>query len=69
MGRALNMQITAEGVETIEQANDLGKNGCEEIQGFLYARPMKKVDIDKLLDTSRLCFRPQDPTQALKQTA
>ena len=35
----LNMTITAEGVETPEQAEQLRATGCEELQGFLYSEP------------------------------
>jgi diguanylate cyclase (GGDEF)-like protein len=40
MGRALDMQVVAEGVETPEQARRLINMGCQLAQGFLYARPM-----------------------------
>ncbi|PRH35218.1 putative bifunctional diguanylate cyclase/phosphodiesterase [Burkholderia gladioli] len=39
MAHALKMRVTAEGVETIEQANQLLALGCDEAQGFWYARP------------------------------
>lgn len=37
---ALGMAVTAEGVETSEQLEDLRKLGCEEVQGFLLAKPL-----------------------------
>lgn len=49
MGHALKMQVNAEGVETIEQANILMGEGCQEVQGYLYGRPMRKKDIATLL--------------------
>jgi diguanylate cyclase (GGDEF)-like protein len=49
MGHALKMQINGEGVETIEQAQILLGEGCEEVQGYFYGRPMKKDDINMLL--------------------
>ncbi|MFC4276358.1 putative bifunctional diguanylate cyclase/phosphodiesterase [Achromobacter aloeverae] len=39
LGRRLNMQLVAEGVETAEQAAWLLAHGCPHAQGFLYARP------------------------------
>ncbi|MCJ2086221.1 EAL domain-containing protein [Methylobacterium sp. E-005] len=39
MARGLGMTVTAEGVETCEQAERLRQSGCEELQGFLYSRP------------------------------
>ena len=40
MGRSLNLEITAEGVETVEQLDMLCAHGCNELQGFLLGRPM-----------------------------
>lgn len=49
MGHALKMNVIAEGVETLEQANILMAEGCEQVQGFLYGRPMPRRDIETLL--------------------
>ncbi|WP_224404594.1 bifunctional diguanylate cyclase/phosphodiesterase [Afifella sp. IM 167] len=54
MGHALKMRVNAEGVETIEQANVLFGEGCEEAQGYLYARPMPKRDIETLFQATRV---------------
>ncbi|CUA84900.1 putative bifunctional diguanylate cyclase/phosphodiesterase [Pseudidiomarina woesei] len=40
MAQALHLRVVAEGVETHAQANYLMNAGCEEFQGYLYARPM-----------------------------
>lgn len=40
MAKALNLRVVAEGVETPQQAHYLKRAGCEEVQGYLYARPM-----------------------------
>lgn len=40
MGRALDMQILAEGIETDAQAEALRETGCDIAQGFLYSRPI-----------------------------
>ena len=40
MGNALDVIITAEGVETEEQARMLEKFGCHQVQGYLYGRPV-----------------------------
>ena len=39
MAQGLGMTVTAEGVETEDQAERLRQTGCEELQGFLYSRP------------------------------
>ena len=39
LGRALNVTVVAEGVETAEQAGRLGAEGCSELQGYYFGRP------------------------------
>jgi diguanylate cyclase (GGDEF)-like protein/PAS domain S-box-containing protein len=48
LGRAMNIRVTAEGVETKTQAKLLAAMGCHELQGFLYAKPMNADAIAKL---------------------
>lgn len=40
--KSLGKEIVAEGVETEEQAKQIIRVGCDNIQGFFYARPMPK---------------------------
>ena len=40
MGHALNLRVLAEGVETEQQLSFLRAHGCEEVQGFLFSRPL-----------------------------
>ncbi|WP_052340981.1 putative bifunctional diguanylate cyclase/phosphodiesterase [Salinarimonas rosea] len=40
LGRALGLRVVAEGVEDAGQAAMLAAMGCDEAQGYLYARPM-----------------------------
>lgn len=42
LGHMLDMQVTAEGVETEAQRDLLQGLGCDEAQGWLYARPMEE---------------------------
>ncbi|NBN63356.1 putative bifunctional diguanylate cyclase/phosphodiesterase [Pannonibacter tanglangensis] len=39
LGRSLNVQITAEGVESQEQVTLLRAAGCDLVQGYLFGRP------------------------------
>jgi EAL domain-containing protein (putative c-di-GMP-specific phosphodiesterase class I) len=40
LAHALELHVTAEGVETAEQHEALQALGCDSMQGFLFARPM-----------------------------
>ena len=44
MARALKLEVTAEGVETAEQRDLLVSLGCQEMQGYLFSRPMPAAD-------------------------
>jgi EAL domain-containing protein (putative c-di-GMP-specific phosphodiesterase class I) len=50
LGRSLGLRVTAEGIETEEQARFLRSINCDELQGFLFARPMSVEDIDRRLE-------------------
>jgi len=45
----LDMTVTAEGVETAEQADFLRETGCDLLQGYLFARPMPEADLAPIL--------------------
>jgi diguanylate cyclase (GGDEF)-like protein len=49
LGRALGLTVLVEGVETEHQRVLLRLAGCDEMQGFLFARPAPAKEIDKLL--------------------
>ena len=49
LGRALDLTLLAEGVETEEQRVLLRLAGCEEMQGYLFARPGPREALDRLL--------------------
>jgi EAL domain-containing protein (putative c-di-GMP-specific phosphodiesterase class I) len=49
LGRALNVAVVVEGVETEEQRVLLRLAGCDEMQGFLFARPSPAGAIAPLL--------------------
>ena len=52
LGHALGMKVLAEGVETNEQRVLLRLAGCDEMQGFLFAKPCPADNIDRILSRS-----------------
>lgn len=52
LAQNLGLEVLAEGVETQIQADFLLENGCPEVQGFLYFRPMPAEDIENILRAS-----------------
>ncbi len=44
MGKSLGMELIAEGVEHLDQANFLLARGCHKAQGYLYGHPMSAAD-------------------------
>jgi diguanylate cyclase (GGDEF)-like protein len=53
MARGLGMTTTAEGVETPEQLEMIRAEGCDEMQGFLFSRPLPAREVDELLARHR----------------
>jgi len=58
LGRALGLEVVAEGVETQEQRQFLAQERCTTLQGYLLARPMPATEafalVRELLDVPRL---------------
>jgi EAL domain-containing protein (putative c-di-GMP-specific phosphodiesterase class I) len=41
LARGLGLKVTAEGVETEEEAKALRELGCDHLQGFHFGRPVR----------------------------
>ena len=52
LGRSLDMDVIAEGVETVEQAEMLRGIGCLYAQGYLFGRPVSAAESCQLLTTA-----------------
>jgi len=53
LGISLNMTTTAEGVETEEQLQTLKKEGCTEVQGYLFSKPVPAAEATQLLQSHK----------------
>lgn len=49
LGQSFGMTTTAEGVETQEQLDQMRAEGCSEVQGYFYSRPVPASEIAQLL--------------------
>ena len=54
LAAALNIPVTAEGIETETQAKALGAAGCDQLQGYLVGKPMSAQDLGHLVSSKRL---------------
>ena len=53
LGHTMNLRVIAEGVETAEQLAFLRRNQCDEMQGYLYGKPMPAEEFAQLLASGR----------------
>ncbi|AOU99299.1 hypothetical protein BI364_16405 [Acidihalobacter yilgarnensis] len=51
LAKAMNLSVVAEGVETLIQKRILSQEGCDEIQGYYFSRPLSVTALTKLLET------------------
>ena len=53
LSRELGMTVVAEGVETVEQLEQVRRLGCDEVQGYYYAPPLRADEVARMVRTSR----------------
>jgi len=64
LGRALRLTVVAEGVETAEEAAQLCELGCALGQGYHFARPLPRAQVDALLRSEGARGGPDRPAVA-----
>jgi diguanylate cyclase (GGDEF)-like protein len=47
LANGMGMTATAEGVETAEQLHSIASEGCTEMQGFLFSKPLPAAEIER----------------------
>lgn len=53
LGQSLGIRVTVEGVETISQMTLLRAMGCDTMQGYLFARPMRGCQVPTFIEKDR----------------
>jgi diguanylate cyclase (GGDEF)-like protein len=66
LGRRLDMQIVAEGVETIQELARLQEFNCDMVQGFLLSKPLDAQTVQMLLTHDELSTRYLDRLSELQ---
>lgn len=69
LAHALDMEVTAEGVETQSAMALLGVMGCDMVQGFLISRPISITALGQFLDEDRHLSIAADPRAAFNRPA
>ena len=55
MAHSLNLKVVAEGVETEAELSFLYQQHCDEVQGYLFSRPVPAIEFEKLLTAGKSC--------------
>ena len=53
LAHGLGIDVTAEGIETVEQRDCLRDLGCDRGQGYYFARPLPAEELEALLRSRR----------------
>ncbi|MBF0358943.1 MAG: EAL domain-containing protein [Magnetococcales bacterium] len=53
LAKGLDLRVVAEGVEALEQQNYLDSEGCDEIQGYYFSRPLPALAFTQFLATRK----------------
>lgn len=65
LARSLGIPVTAEGVERESQAHILLDCGCDELQGYLFGRPMAAEELSALLREQRENATAPEPSRLI----
>ncbi len=61
LGRSMNLEVIAEGIESAQQMEILASRGCQLGQGFLFSRPIPESELRKKFFIKSHCKVAADP--------
>ncbi|MBO0348964.1 EAL domain-containing protein [Phormidium pseudopriestleyi FRX01] len=67
MAHSLNLKVIAEGVETREELAVLYENKCDNIQGYLFSRPVKAEEFKRMLQEGKRLERQSQSVRHLTE--
>ncbi|MFB0611207.1 EAL domain-containing protein [Aurantiacibacter poecillastricola] len=63
LARAMNMTITAEGVEAMDELDTMRNLDIDLVQGFIFSRAVRQADVMAKLNSGQLRYEPVGPSQ------
>jgi diguanylate cyclase (GGDEF)-like protein len=64
LGRSLGMATTVEGVETLGQLAAVRREGCRDVQGYLFSRPRPAADVPHMIASAAAQVLPAAETES-----
>jgi len=68
MAQGMGLRVIAEGIETEEQLYYLKHNGCDELQGYYFSRPIDTESVEKMLNENQQIKFREESDEASQQT-
>ncbi|MBW7909824.1 MAG: EAL domain-containing protein [Alphaproteobacteria bacterium] len=66
LGHSLNLKVIAEGVETVEHEEFLKSEGCDEVQGFKYTKPLPQDQLREYVINHTKAMAKTNPPRAIE---
>ncbi|KAB7665893.1 EAL domain-containing protein [Bacillus sp. B1-b2] len=67
LAQGLEMKVVAEGVETLDQLTFLSQQNCDEIQGYIFSKPLPANEFYKLLTKSVLEYPEKNTVNSIEK--